>query len=317
MGTGPDAGIFAITPVDQIVPALGAGARVVGNLIGRKPQRAGGFLRDIPQSARRVGVGHGEFSGLEQPLIHGVGLDGELVERQMFGGMRDRRLQFGLPGGWRLAGARIDQVEGEALEDRGRHRHRRHGLVGRMQPPERLQIGIIHRLNAQRHAIDASCAIATKALRLDAGRIGLQRDLGVAVDAPGPANGVENGGDRLRLHQRGRAAAEKDRRHLAPRRQHRAMGDLGPEGLHESRLVHRLVADVRIEVAIGAFREAEGPMDIDPEARLEIVVSGSHEVFMAWRLRHCERRQAIHLWCPQMDCFVAHAPRNDEGSQIR
>ena len=313
-----DARIFAIAPIDQIVSALGTGTRMVGNLIGRKPQSAGGFLRHIPQGARRVGVGHGEFSGVEQPLIHGVGLDGELVERQMFGGMCNRRLQFFFPGGGRLAGARIDEIEGEALEDRGRDRHSRHGLVGCMQPPERFQVGIVHRLHAQRHAIDASRAIAAKALRLDAGGIGLQRDLRVAVDAPGPANGVENGRHRLRLHQRGRAATKEDRRYLAPRCQRRAMGDLGPERRHESRLVHRLVADMGVEVAIGAFREAEGPVDIDPEARLEIVISGRHggpygmePSSLRAEGRNPSKRQ------PLDGLPRRFAPRNGEGSQIR
>ena len=36
MRAGTDAGIFVAAPVDEIVPAFGAGARVVGNLVGRQ-----------------------------------------------------------------------------------------------------------------------------------------------------------------------------------------------------------------------------------------------------------------------------------------
>ena len=36
MRAGTDAGIFLAAPVDEIVPALGAGARVIGNLVGRQ-----------------------------------------------------------------------------------------------------------------------------------------------------------------------------------------------------------------------------------------------------------------------------------------
>ena len=41
VGAGADAGIFAVAPVDEIVPALGARPRVVGDLVGRqaRPRR--------------------------------------------------------------------------------------------------------------------------------------------------------------------------------------------------------------------------------------------------------------------------------------
>ena len=47
---GADAGIFVVAPVDEIVPALGAGARVVGNLVGRQAARR----RRSPASRRRA-----------------------------------------------------------------------------------------------------------------------------------------------------------------------------------------------------------------------------------------------------------------------
>jgi hypothetical protein len=44
------------------------------------------------------------------------------------------------------------------------------------------------------------------------------------------------------------------------------MRDLRAEGGDEAILVDLLGAHMRVEVAIGAFGEAEGPVNIDPEA---------------------------------------------------
>ena len=59
---------------------------------------------------------------------------------------------------------------------------------------------------------------------------------------------------------------KKIERTARPGRQRGAMGDLGREGGDESLLVDRLGAHVRIEIAIGAFGEAERPMHVDAEA---------------------------------------------------
>ena len=74
--------------------------------------------------------------------------------------------------------------------------------------------------------------------------------------------------DRLRLHQRRRAAAEKDRRH-------RAGPACAPPWPRSRRLKARAnrvlvdggVADMAVEVAIRAFRQAERPVHVDAEGR--------------------------------------------------
>ena len=71
--------------------------------------------------------------------------------------------------------------------------------------------------------------------------------------------------DGRRLHQRRRAAAEKNRRHGAAAGAPRGGGDFGREGAHEPLLVDAAMADMAVEIAIGALRQAERPMDIDPE----------------------------------------------------
>ena len=55
---------------------------------------------------------------------------------------------------------------------------------------QRLQVGVVQRLHADREPVDAGGAIAAEAAGLDAGRIGLERDFGVLSDRPAP---VENG----------------------------------------------------------------------------------------------------------------------------
>ena len=134
-----------------------------------------------------------------------------------------------------------------------------------MLPAQRLEIGVIQGLDADRQAVDASRAIAAKPRGFDAGRIGFERDLGLRVEPPGGADGVDDPLHGLGAHQRGRAAAEEHRAHLAARRQRRAMGDFGLERREIALLVDSPAADMAVEVAIGTFRQAERPMDIDPE----------------------------------------------------
>ena len=124
MRAGTDAGIFVRAPIDEIVPALGAGPRVVGDFVGRKAGGGAHLLRRVVERARGVFVGHGELAGRVQRVKRRVGLDGELIERQMLGGFGDRALELGGPGLRRLSRPRIDQVERIALEGAARDRDR-------------------------------------------------------------------------------------------------------------------------------------------------------------------------------------------------
>src|SRR5438874_13797805 len=79
------------------------------------------------------------------------------------------------------------------------------------------------------------------------------------------ADRIQDGADGLRLHQRGCAATEKDRRDGASRRARRRRLDLTRKRTGKSFLVDRRVADMAVEVAIRALRQAERPMYIDAE----------------------------------------------------
>src|SRR5262249_4397942 len=85
-----------------------------------------------------------------------------------------------------------------------------------------------------------------------------------------PGDRVVNRGEGLGLHQGWRAAAEKNCRYYAPGYARRRTGNLGAKGANPARLVDLFAADVTIEVAIGTFRQAKWPMDIDPECRSSI-----------------------------------------------
>jgi hypothetical protein len=196
-----DAGIFLAAPVDEIMFAFRASPRVIGDLVGRQAVAAAYFLGDVIERACERFVRSLEFAGGVQAEERRALFDRELIERQMFRGLRDRVLQFGGPHFRRLVGPGIDQVERIAVEDLARDRHRIERFARGMQASQRLQRGVVQRLHAERHPVDAGGAIAGKARGLDAGRVGLQRDFDITGDAPVPADRIEDGAYGLRLHQ--------------------------------------------------------------------------------------------------------------------
>src|SRR5271156_149890 len=117
MRAGADADIFAIPPIDEIVPALRARARVIGDFISGKTGFRRDLLRHVPQRAGAIGIREDELACIAQALEHRVWLDRELIEGKMIARAENRSLQFFPPAGYRLAWPRINQIEGIALED--------------------------------------------------------------------------------------------------------------------------------------------------------------------------------------------------------
>lgn len=66
--------------------------------------RGGDLLRQRIEIGGVVVVGNGEFPGRMERVEWRAFLDGQLVERQMVGGVADRPLEFGLPRFRGLAG---------------------------------------------------------------------------------------------------------------------------------------------------------------------------------------------------------------------
>ena len=93
------------------MPALGAGARVIGDLIGGKAGARADLLRRIIECPRGVLIGDRELAGGMERGERRILLDGQLIEREMLGRFRKRALEFGGPGLRRLPRSGIDQVE--------------------------------------------------------------------------------------------------------------------------------------------------------------------------------------------------------------
>ena len=105
---------------------------------------------------------------------------------------------------------------------------------------------------------------AAKRLGLDAGRVGLQRDLDIVRRLEQAARIVDQRGHRLRLHQAGRAAAEEDRGQPPAAEPLRLPGQLAAQRGAEARLRDAL-PHMRVEVAVRALGQAERPVDIERE----------------------------------------------------
>ena len=143
-----------------------------------------------------------------------------------------------------------------------------------MQLTQGFQRRVVQRLHAERDPVDAGGAIAAKPGGLDAGRIGLQCDFGIIGDAPVLSDRIQNGADRLRLHQRRRAAAEENRRHLAARPACRGGFDLARKGASKTFFVDGGVPDMAVEIAIRAFRQAKRPVHVNAEGFLVSAAQG-------------------------------------------
>ncbi len=184
----------------------------------------------------------------------------------MIDGQIDRLDQFLVPRFDRLTGTGIDEVEGHAREDLARQPDGGQRLFDIMEAAEEFQILVVQRLDAHGDAVDTGGAITTETLGLDARWVGFQGDLDARRHMPCIGNAVQDRLDGRRLHQRGRAAADEDGGDGAWAGELARGGHLFQESLDKARLVDRLMAHMAVEVAIGAFGRAEGPMQIDAEA---------------------------------------------------
>ena len=144
----------------------------------------------------------------------------------------------------------------------------RQGLGGAVLAAEEAQRRIVERLHAERDAVDAGRAIVREAARP-------RREVGLASSVISmlaarastvPAALSTIAATVAGVHQRRRAAAEEDAgRAPAPRRRRAAMSRSAQQRVAPAVLVDR-VADMAVEVAIGAFRRAERPVDIERAA---------------------------------------------------
>ena len=111
MRARPDAGVFAVAPIEQVVAAFLARGGVVGDFVGGQARPLRQLLRQLVEVVRQLAVGHLELAAGMQLGKRRLRLDGELIEREMPVRHCERPLQLLPPILQRLAGPRIDQVE--------------------------------------------------------------------------------------------------------------------------------------------------------------------------------------------------------------
>src|SRR5690606_21273841 len=129
----------------------------------------------------------------------------------------------------------------------------------RVQAAEEFQFPVVERLHAERETVDARRAVAAETLRLDAGRVRLERDFRALLHRPEGGDAFEHGTDRFGQHEGRRAAAEEDGAHGARTGQAAHVFELARQRARPARLVD-IGDDVGIEIAVWAFRLAEGPV---------------------------------------------------------
>src|SRR5581483_6039560 len=168
----------------EVVARLRARPRVVRNLVSRQAGRLAHLLSDQIKLPGKLAVGRAQGTRRVPRSEWGALFDGELIEREMIGGVLERAGEFLAPRARRLPLARIDQVEGDTVELALGEGKRAERFVGRVHPPERLEAPIVERLNAERETVDAGRAVAREVVRLDGCRIGFERDLGVLRQVP-------------------------------------------------------------------------------------------------------------------------------------
>ena len=111
MRAGTNAGVFAVAPIEQVVPALFTWTRVIGNLVGVEPTRRCHFLRNFIERERGIRIGHDQFSGCVQRRVGRVGFNSQLIERDVIAREFKRFGEFRAPGVRLLTRPRVDQIK--------------------------------------------------------------------------------------------------------------------------------------------------------------------------------------------------------------
>ena len=83
MGPGADAEVFVVAPIAEIVAALVTQRSMIGHLIGRKSGSLAHLLSNVVEPGDGIGAGHGQRSPITRTREGSLGLDRELVERDV------------------------------------------------------------------------------------------------------------------------------------------------------------------------------------------------------------------------------------------
>ena len=264
MRAGAQPQVVAELPVVPVMEAAVAGARVGRDLVAGEPGLCGALGDAVQHRVGGVLVGH---HGRELGEI-GVGLEREVIDRQVRRIEAERDVEVPVQIGQRLPGQRIHQVEVEGLEVARGLVERGARLVGAVDTAQAFKETVVEALHAHAQARDAGLAESLEAILLEGAGIGLERDLGVGFEAQQRTDVGQQAVDRVRREQARRAAADEDAVHAAAPDQRQAGLEVGAQRIEVALLgevaLRRLV---RIEVAVGAFPQAPGQVDVERERR--------------------------------------------------
>ena len=141
----------------------------------------------------------------------GIGLQRQVIKRNVFGGQRTQRAQIVFRLGRRLLGQGVHQVEVDVVEPGGpRPSQGLSRFIGPVNAAEGFQVSGIEALHADGQAVDAGLSIPGKIFRVGGAGIGLERDFNIGGEAQPLAHTIEHARDRRAGEQTGRAAAHKD-----------------------------------------------------------------------------------------------------------
>ena len=152
-----------------------------------------------------------------------------------------------------------------------------------MGAAEEAQRRVVERLQAERDAVDPGGGEVGEARRLDRRGVGLERDLDVGREAPMASAASIRAATVAGGISDGVPPPKKIEPSRRPGGLSRFMGEVGEQRLAPLRLVDRL-ADMAVEVAIGAFGDAERPVDVERQiasvipAKLDLAFAPNGEI---------------------------------------
>ena len=182
----------------------------------------------------------------------------------MLAGEGQRLVELASPRREALAGAGVDQVEREPRKSRAGLLDRGDRLVAVMGAAQEAQRLGVERLHAKRQPVNTCRRKGLETLGLSGIGVRLEGNFEIGQNGPIQPHPLKQLLNRLRRHQRRRAAAEKHRAYCTSGRKLGLALEVAHERLRPARRIDT-VADVTIEVAVGAFRPAERPVNVDCE----------------------------------------------------
>ena len=218
-----------------------------------------------------IAIRAGEALGVG--VVEGQGIEGEVVRREIQGGVERRH-----PAGHALVGHVVEEVEADRSDPRLTRLGDRIGDVPRLvAATDATQLRVVERLRPDRQPRDAGANPAGRIAALVRSGIGLERDLGIDREAVSRPDPIDEVGDDVGLEEGRRPATEVQRlegRSGPPEGRIQGIGsqiqlglERGDEGVHAGARAARRGARIDDEIAVRAERDAERDVDVERDRR--------------------------------------------------